>query len=139
METLQRLPRRDVRFVNAELEPMEADQWTARVELSRAGAVRYVGTRKGVRAAPDREGLRLVAEATAQALVRAAGRDDHGLEVHGIEWIEVFSRRGVVVYLRGRYKEHEQNLMGFSVADLNPTRAAALAVLNAVNRFFGVG
>jgi hypothetical protein len=131
------LPQRTVRFLEVQLEPSEGDEWTARVRLSTAQAPRCIGASRGPRLDP--EGLRLLAEATAKALVQAVGPADHELEVHGIEQVKVFGRRALVVYVSARHGDRRQSLMGFSVADTNPPKAAALAVLNAVNRFWGVG
>ena len=125
---------RRVRFVQAELQRLSAVLCMARVELERPEAGGYVGTAVG----PEVEGLRAAAKAAADALMQAVG-DDHVLEVQGVELLSAFGRPAVVVHVGARHQQRWQSLMGFCVAGQDPTRAAALAVLNAANRVLDVG
>ncbi len=132
---LRRPPRR-VKFVHAELQHLSPTQCMARVQLEDPEAGGYVGTAVG--ACAVEEGLQATAKATAAALMQAVGQD-HSLEVHGVELFEAFGQSAVLVHLGARLHERTLALMGFCVAGEDPTRAAALAVLNAANRVLDVG
>jgi len=106
----------------------------ARVELERPEAGGYVGTA----VAPEAEGLRATARAAVDALMQAMG-DEQVLEVQGIKLMSAFGQPAVVVHLGARRRQDWQSLMGFCMAGQDPTRAAALAVLNATNRALNVG
>jgi hypothetical protein len=129
----ERTPRR-IRFVQAELQRLSSAVCMARVELERPEAGGYVGTA----VAPEAEGLRATARAAADALMQAVG-DHHVLEVQGVKLMTAFGQPAVVVHVGARHQQRWQSLMGFCVAGPDPTRAAALAVLNAANRVLDVG
>ena len=130
-----RLPRR-IKFVGAQLQRLSGNQCLARVQLQQAESGSYVGTAVG--ASPDDEGLRATAKATAAALMQAMGRD-HSLEVHDVKLFHAFGQSAVLVELGAKQQERNQEVMGFCVAGGDPTRAAALAVLNATNRVLDAG
>ena len=130
-----RLPRR-IKFVGAQLQRLSDNQCLARVQLQQAGSGSYVGTAVG--ASPDDEGLCATAKATAAALMQAMGRD-HSLEVHDVKLFHAFGQSAVLVELGAKQQERNQEVMGFCVAGGDPTRATALAVLNATNRVLDAG
>lgn len=131
----ERSPRR-VKFVRAQLEQLSQNQCLAKVELERLEQGSYVGTATG--AGPGVEGLRATARAAAEALMQAVG-EQNVLEVHEVELFDAFGQSAVLVHLAARLQDRTQALMGFCVAGADPTRAAALAVLNAANRVLDVG
>ncbi len=129
-------PPRRVKFVRASLEQLAPNQCLATVELERPEQGTYVGTATG--ACPDIERLRASARAAADALMQAVG-EQHLIEVHDVEVFDAFGQSAVLVHLAAQVQDRTQALMGFCVAGADPTRAAALAVLNAANRVLDVG
>ncbi len=129
-------PPRRVKFVRAQLQELSPRQCLARVELERGEAGNFVGSATG--ACQAEEGLRVTAQAAAAALMQAVG-GEHRLQVHGVEVFKAFGQAAVLVHLADQHRERTQALMGFCVAGEDPTRAAALAVLNAANRVLDVG
>lgn len=131
----ERIPRR-VKFVRASLEPVASDECLAQVELERSDVGVFLGKARGGRS--TEEGLQATAQAAADALTQAVG-GGHRLQVHGVETLDTFGRAAILVHLADQQQDRTQALMGFCVAGLDPTRAAALAVLNAANRVLDVG
>jgi hypothetical protein len=132
-------PPRIVKFVNVAVTELGSGRCSARVELSREPNRSYFGTATGP--CGDEEQLLLVAQATANALVQAAaGSNASGYEirVNEIDVQEAFGRPTVLVSVAGSYFNQRRNLLGLCYNPDLP-RAAALAVLNATNRFMGVG
>ncbi len=128
---------RRVKFVRADLQSLPKSRCLARVELARPASGNYVGSSVG--AGPDIEGLRAAVRAAAEALVFAAGPEQHELKVHGVGLIDALGRPAVMVHLAARQGDRSQALMGVCLMGTDPAHAAALAVLNATNRFFDVG
>jgi DNA-binding NarL/FixJ family response regulator len=122
--------------VRASLEVVAPDECLAQVQLERAEEGSFVGKARGGRS--SEEGLQTAARAAAEALMLAVG-GAHRLRVEGVETLETFGRAAVLVYLADQQRDKTQALMGFCVAGADPTRAAALAVLNAANRALDVG
>ncbi len=131
----ERPPRR-VKFVRASLDQPAPNQCVAKVELEHSESGSCVGSATG--GCRDEEGLRATAQATAEALMQAVG-GGHQLQVHGVELFDAFGKSAVLVHLADQHRERTQALMGFCMAGEDPTRAAALAVLNAANRVLDVG
>jgi len=129
-------PPRRVRFVRASLERLSQNQCLATVELERPEAGSYVGTATG--GCPEVEGLRASARAAVDALMQAVG-EQHRIEVHDVQVFDAFGHSAVLVHLAAQVQDRTQALMGFCVAGEDPTRAAALAVLNATNRVLDIG
>lgn len=103
----------------------------ARVELLRSG----VGTVAEATGADSTDSvLRLIAEATLEAVQRYY--DDGGLfTVTAIEQMTVGGKPIIVVCVAHVYERHERVLVGACPTDGDVPRAAALATLDAVNRF----
>jgi hypothetical protein len=129
-------PPRRIKFVRSSLELLGPNHCLAKVELERDQDRSYVGTATGGN--PDQEGLHVSARAAADALMQAVG-EKHLLEVHDVEVFDAFGQQAVLVHLAAQVQDRTQALMGFCVAGTDPTRAAALAVLNATNRVLDVG
>ncbi len=136
---MERAPR-VVKFVVAEL-TQAAGKCRARVELKRDPDRSYFGTAEG--GCAEQDSLRSVAQATANALLQAVavGEDPQGFEILVKELAVqlAFGKRTVLVSVAGTYFKQRRDLLGLCVIESDGARAAALAVLNATNRFLGVG
>lgn len=130
-------PPRLVKFVSAEVEQLSDERCRTRVELLHQDGQPHVGQAEGGCAEGER--LRLSAQAAADAVRTAVCGAGDTLEVTGATITEAFGKRTVFVQVAALYLGQRRELMGFSLIDPDPTRAAALAVLNAVNRFLGIG
>ena len=80
--------------------------------------------------------LRCTAQATVEALHKFVG-DACSFEILGIKAVKAFNTTVIIVALSAQYDEEEHRLVGSYLAEENPERGAALAVLNATNRFLG--
>lgn len=131
---------RVVKFVKAELIKGGA-KCTAKVELNRAEGRSYFGSAEGACDGP--ESLRAVAQACANALLQAAaaGGDPSLFEIRvtAVAVQAAFGKETVLVSVSGTYFKQRRDLLGLCIVDGDPVRSAALAVLNATNRFLGVG
>ncbi len=132
----ERAPRL-VKFVSAEVEQVSDDRCRTRVELLHQDGKAHVGEVEG--GCADAERLRLSAQAAADAVRTAVCGTGDRLDVTGATVTEAFGKRTVFVQVAALYLGQRRELMGFCLIDPDPTRAAALAVLNAVNRFLGIG
>lgn len=130
-------PPRQLRFVGAQIDQLSEGRCRARVELADSAQGAYAGTVEGL--CWDEDRVRSAAEATATALTQMLGFDTGALRVQGVEITEAFGHRLVMVALDARHGQENRSLMGFCVIDEDPIRAAALAVLNATNRFLNLG
>lgn len=130
-------PARLVKFVSAEIEHLSGDRCRASVELAHQDGGSHTGTAEG--ACGDADRLRLAAQAAANAVQAAVCATGDKLEVTGATITQAFGKRTVFVQVGALYLGQRRELMGFCLIDPDPTRAAALAVLNAVNRFLGIG
>jgi len=79
--------------------------------------------------------LRAVARATADALSEALGAE---VRVRGVQLLQAFAQTVVVVSMVATQGERSQALLGICDGTDDLARAAALAVLNATNRFLGL-
>jgi len=130
-------PPRLVKFVSAEVEQLSEDRCRAQVELLHQDGKAHLGKVEGGCAQAER--LRLAAQAAADAVRSAVGGTGDQLEVTGATITEAFGKRTVFVQVAALYIGQRRELMGFCLIDPDPARAAALALLNAVNRFLGIG
>ena len=129
---------RVVKFVKAELTEGPGNRCVARVELAPDAGGVSVGTVEG--GCSEIDGLRSVAQATANALVKITTTGEDGLDVKGLEISQTFGKRILMLTVSAYYYRERRDLMGLCAMDeMEGTRAAALAVLNATNRFLGVG
>ena len=125
-------PQRSVRFVHSRFETLAPDRCAAHVELQGMSAT-YTGHSEG--GCRDVGGLRATGQATVGAL-QALG---HRVTLEDIGLITALGEAVVVVRVLAEKEDESRRLLGFSVAGDDPMRAAALAVLNATNRFFEIG
>ena len=109
-----------------------AGRCTVQVELEYSGK-RYVGRTEG-QSSPIGD-LRLGAEAAMQA-VESFAQGRLGLELMGIKLVRAFDANVVVVSCTQR-SSRGTRLVGCYLADRDPVRGSALAVLNATNRILG--
>jgi len=134
-------PPRVVKFVKAEVETVGKERCRARVELKREPDRSYFGSAEGP--ATELDKLRSVAQATGNALLQAVTADE-GTSVYEIRVKELavqdaFGKKTVLVSVAGVYFKQRRDLLGLCAIEGDAPRAAALAVLNACNRFLGVG
>lgn len=130
-------PPRLIRFVSAGVERLSEDRCLGRVELSHLNGKPHVATAEGTCGEVDR--LRLTAQATASAVRDAVCGAGDQLDVTGTVITQAFGKRTVFVHVEALYLGQRRELMGFCLIDPDPIRAAALATLNALNRFLGIG
>jgi hypothetical protein len=123
---------RAVKFVRAALERLPEERCRARVELARETGEAYVG----VAETPwtEEETVWCTARATAQAIEQAIGEAAGAVAIDRAAVSEALGKRAVFVQVTVRKGGESSQLMGICRNDEDPTRAAALAVLNATNR-----
>ena len=109
-----------------------AGRCTVQVELEYGGK-KFVGRTEG-QSSPIGD-LRLGAEAAMQA-VESFAQGRLGLELMGIKLVRAFDANVVVVSCTQR-SSRGTRLVGCYLADRDPVRGSALAVLNATNRILG--
>lgn len=130
-------PPRAIRFVACQLERLPDNRCRARVILERPGHDLYIGTTERPSAEDD---LSCAAEAAALALQQAVAPDDpKAVQVQGVERFEAFGTEAVLVAVSARRQDEVRALIGLGQIDGDATRAAALAVLHATNRFLEAG
>jgi hypothetical protein len=85
--------------------------------------------------------LACVAEAAAAAVrqVAEAGEGAEAVSIQRIERSDVFGEPVVLVSVSAQRQQVSRELLGFCPVEGDAPRAAALAVLNATNRFLGLG
>lgn len=148
--SLEERPQPRIKFVGMKIELLEDDRFIIRVELEQcAGITRiYAFEESGTEA----EQLHCAARATVGDLIQLCGVDEEAIKLIDVKTVRAFDSPAVIVALEAalvlglaadphsqKLVESEiQELVGFSVLDRElPARAAALAVLNGVNRFLG--
>jgi hypothetical protein len=129
---VNRFPR-VLRFVQANVEALPDDRCRAvvRIELPEHGL--HSGTAEGGHA----DSLRTVSRAAAEAVSEAFDADGIRIRVRGIQSMEAFGQTIVIASIAASYGGKTQMLLGICNDGQDPSRAAALAVLSATNRFLG--
>jgi hypothetical protein len=129
-------PLRRARFLACAIERL-GDRFRARVELADGdrGTVAASAERD---AGPDGD-LWCAADATVAALRQAHGLDDAALTLREVVVFEIEGKPAVAVSLRAYVQGQRRRLFGLTEAEADRGRAAAVAVLNATNRFFSGG
>jgi hypothetical protein len=108
------------------------------VVLRRSGEDLIVGTAERPLGAAHE--LACVAEAAAAAVRQAAETEEEKVvSVQRIERSEVFGEPVVLVAVSAQRQQVSRELLGFCLVEDDAPRAAALAVLNATNRFLSLG
>ncbi|MCZ6915765.1 MAG: hypothetical protein O7I93_03220 [Gemmatimonadetes bacterium] len=125
-----------LRFLSLEVETPDAGAHAARVELQIRPGQSFTG--RADCAEPDADHLRCAALATIDALHQAMRPSDGRFELIGVHAVKAFDAIVVIVALLVGRDQAPRRLVGSYLAEEDPTRAAAIAVLNATNRFLGV-
>ncbi|HXI20482.1 MAG TPA: hypothetical protein VNH46_05330 [Gemmatimonadales bacterium] len=129
-----RLPDR-LKFSEFTLERLANGRCRARVVLSWQENEEFTGESEGLGSQSGE--LRCAAEACVLALTRAV-KSELRFELLGVKAVRAFDANVVIVSLSLPSGEQTQRLVGcFLTEDIDPTRGAALAVLNATNRVLG--
>lgn len=132
---LERPPRR-VRFLECEVE-RSGDRFRARVNLAEGDARTVTGTAER-EVSPDGD-LWCTADATVAALRQLLGLGAAALTLREVVLFDIEGKPAVAVSLRVYVQGQRRRLFGLTEAEANRGRAAAIAVLNATNRFFSNG
>jgi hypothetical protein len=136
LDTVNGQAQRLIRFVRAEVRQLTRDSCQAEVEIDLRGIGPFTATAAGP--VEELDQLRTVARATADAL--SAAFDARGVKVRvvSIQQMTSLTQRTVVVTVAVARGSDQRNLAGVCDATRDPVRAAALAVLNATNRYLAV-
>ena len=130
-------PHRVLRYIRVDLMLLPGNQCRVTVELSRDSGETYLGTAEGVSSPPETR--EVAARAALEAIRKAALVDVDELTLEGVSIGEASGKRTITVVLTAQSREGKQRLLGACFVDSDATRATALAVLNATNRFLGLG
>lgn len=134
MATSTRMPDR-LKFAEFVLDRLASGRCHARVTLSWQDTEEWVGESEGL--ASQSGELRCAAEACVIALTKAT-KSELRFELLGVKSVRAFDANVVIVSLSLLTGNETQRLVGcFLTEDADPTRGAALAVLNATNRVLG--
>ncbi len=104
----------------------------AQVELTRSGGGNFVGTREGK--GTETVALRCAAQASVDAIQQAV-ESGRSFELIGVKSVNAFDSVIVIVSVGVTDQDGRRRFVGTYVADQGPERAAAVAVLNATNRY----
>ena len=126
---------RTIRFVDARIEHLGDDSCKATVELERRDGGMFVGSARGPKGQLDE--LRAVARATSDALSEAFDAKAARVRVVNVSVVESLMQTAVLVTLAASRGTDHHSLLGVCDVAEDPARAAALAVLNATNRYLG--
>jgi hypothetical protein len=122
-----------IRFIRAEIRQLTRDSCEATVEIEHRGVGVFTGTAPGPTGEQDQ--LRTVARATSDALGEAFEANGVKVRVLSVQLVSSLTQRTVLVTLAVSRGADHRILHGVCDATADPVRAAALAVLNATNRY----
>ncbi len=125
-----------LKFLNLEVQAPDDGAHTARVVLGMGPGESFTGIADCTE--PDDDHLRCAALATIDALHHAMRPSDGRFDLIGVHAVKAFDAIVVIVALLVGREQSPRRLVGSYLAEDDPTRAAAIAVLNATNRFLGV-
>jgi hypothetical protein len=129
-----RMPDR-LKFTEFTLDRLASGRCRARVVLSWQDATEFDGESEGL--ASQAGELRCAAEACVIALTKAV-QGAVRFELLGVKAVRAFDANVVIVSLAIPEQQQTHRLVGcFLTEDQDPTKGAALAVLNATNRILG--
>lgn len=132
--TGNRLPDR-LKFAEFSLDRLASGRCRARVVLTWQDSEEYAGESEGL--ASQAGELRCAAEACVIALSKAVKEALH-FELLGVKAVRAFDSNVVIVSMAIPDQNQTHRLVGcYLTEDTDPTRGAALAVLNATNRILG--
>ena len=123
-----------VKFSSFEFARFHKGRCRASVGLEQPDGVLVEESVEAFAAAETTSELRCSAQATLEALSKAVG-DVCSFELLGVKAIKAFDTTVIIVALTVQYGDESRRLVGSYLAEENPERGAALAVLNATNRF----
>ncbi len=130
----ERTHRERLRFVGFAFDRLPSGQCRAEVALELGPGQRWVGTADGL--ASDAGELRCAAEATLRAIELSAP-GQVAFELLGVKAIRAFDTIVLIVSIVSKADGSPHRLVGSFLADQDPARGAAVAVLNATNRIMG--
>jgi hypothetical protein len=125
-----------LKFLSLEVQTPDEGAHRARVELGMGPGESFIGHADCAK--PDADHLRCAAQATIDALHQAMKPSDGRFDLIGVHAVKAFDAIVVIVALLVGREQAPRRLVGSYLAEDDPTRAAAIAVLNATNRFLGV-
>lgn len=129
------LQRERVRFHDFQFERLPDGRCRARVDLAWTEDRHYLGEADGV--GSETGEMRCAAMATVDALTTVISGHDVDLRLLGVKSVRAFDAIVVIVALGARARERDSRLVGSYLTEADAPRGAALAVLNATNRFLG--
>lgn len=134
MASEPRFPDR-LRFAEFTIERLPNGRCRARVVLSWQEVNEFVGESEGLGSQAGE--LRCAAEACVIALGKAV-KGEIKFELLGVKAVRAFDSNVIIVSMAIPDQKETHRLVGcFLTDDVDPTRGAALAVLNATNRILG--
>lgn len=134
MSTETRLPYR-LKFSEFSLDRLASGRCRSRVVLNWPDSPDFEGISEGLTSQAGE--LRCAAEACLLALTKAV-QGEIKFELLGVKAVRAFDANVVIVSLALPSQAEGQRLVGcFLTPDADPSRGAALAVLNATNRILG--
>lgn len=134
MAATPKLPDR-LRFAEFVLDRLPNGRCRARVVLGWQDGAEYPGEAEGLASSAGE--LRCAADACVMALTRATNNELR-FELLGVKAIRAFDANVVIVSLSLPSAGQAQRVIGcYMTEDADPTKGAALAVLNATNRILG--
>ena len=125
-----------LKFLSLEVQAPDQGAHSAHVELGMGPGESFTGHADC--SEPDTDHLRCAALATIEALHQAMKPTDVRFNLIGVHAVKAFDAIVVIVALLVGQDQTPRRLVGSYLAEEDPTRAAAIAVLNATNRFLGV-
>lgn len=123
-----------LRFAEFRINRLASGRCSASVTLTGPGGVRYTGDAEGLSSQAGE--LRCAAQACIGALTQSV-QGELSFECLGVKAVRAFDATVVIVSLATRGEGAPQRVVGSVLTEEDPTRAAALAVLNATNRLLG--
>lgn len=129
------LQRERVKFHDFAFERMPDGRCRARVDLAWLAGQHFIGEAEGV--ASDTGEMRCAATAALNALARAVNNPSVQIQLLGVKSVRAFDAVVVIVALSATDGARSSRLVGSYLTESDVPRGAALAVLNATNRFLG--
>lgn len=123
-----------LRFTDFAMERLSNGRCRARVTLTWLDDQEFSGESEGL--ASQAGELRCAAQACVEALIQSVG-DAVRFELFGSKAVRVFDSTVVIVSLALTEEKGAHRLVGCCLTEGDPSRGAALAVLNATNRILG--
>ncbi|HEX5004457.1 MAG TPA: hypothetical protein VFV65_04035 [Gemmatimonadales bacterium] len=123
-----------LRFAEFRLDRLPSGRCSAAVVLTSHTGARYEGEAQGL--ASQAGELRCAAQACITALTQSV-EGQLSFECLGVKAIRAFDATVVIVSLATQGEGAPKRVVGSVLTEDDPTRAAALAVLNATNRLLG--